>query len=919
MSWEPGETLSRIFGRLLPGPLGDDARAELEAGYRRRRHMTGAVSAWIWYAGHLLHPDTWRLALALRRDETRRGAAQAGAIDPGRTRLGTRISWLDFKLAYRMLIKHPGLTVTAGFAIAFAVALAAVSFEFFTDVFYPTLPVDEPHALVEIRTRVVRSDGFYTRVLHDFEVWRDEVRAVDDVGAFETFQRNLRTEADAGATLTGASMTAAAFQVARVPPLMGRGLVASDEVVGAPRVVVISHHVWRSLFAGDADVVGRTVRLESEPATVVGVMPEGFRFPKYHDLWAPFRHSTADFEPGKGPAIQVLARLAPGSSMRAAQAELTALGRRAAADDPDTHEYLRPEVVPYGRLPLPQPGVVTAGIYWACVLFFAMLLVLVYGNVALLLFARTAAREREIVVRSALGASRARIVAQLVAEALVLAGSAAAIGLVAAEMGLELLVGVVRELQLVGIMGYWVGGQISPPTAAYTLALTASGAVVCGVLPALKVTGRGGPSSRQGLGVAASGPEVGRLWTGIIVTQIAATAAFIPPLILFGTETAAIRNADFGFPAGEYLSVRLRTDRPPIPGLTLVESRAEHSARYLAAVGEFEERLDAEPRIRAVTAAGQVPGGHHDYQRVEVDGAVTPASSAPGHRVQVVGVDPDFFDALRTPLVAGRDFHVSDLQLGNPVVVVNEDFVRVVLGGRSPIGRRLRYVNPRDPDAESPRYEIIGVVQQIAMNTDPQRPHSPGVYHPLRRAEVSQLRLIMWTGGNAASFAPRLRILATEAAPTLQLLDVRPVSEAAWDRDLAHVALFWLMMAAGGMAVLLATAGIHAIMAFGVSRRTREIGVRVALGAGRIQVASAVGSRSLRQIAIGVVTGGLIAQGILYSYRVSAQIEPPITSVHVVIFSASLAAMTCVCLLACVVPTARALRIEPTRALKEEG
>lgn len=308
MTREPEGILLRIFRRLLPSALGEEARAELEEGYRRRRNESGTATAWIWYAGHLLHPDTWRLALALRRAGTRRRAAAAGAVGSERTRVGARISWLDFKIAYRMLIKYPGLTVTAGLAIAFGVTLAAVSFEFFTDVFYPTLPVDEPHELVEIRNRDIRTRGFHTRVLDDFEVWREATRSVEDVGAFETSRRNVRTRDGAAATLWGASMTAAAFQVARVPPFMGRGLAASDEVVGAPRVVVISYDVWQSLFAGDVGVVGKTVRVESEPATVVGVMPEGFRFPRYHDLWEPLRHTAADFEPGEGPAIQEIGR-----------------------------------------------------------------------------------------------------------------------------------------------------------------------------------------------------------------------------------------------------------------------------------------------------------------------------------------------------------------------------------------------------------------------------------------------------------------------------------------------------------------------------------------------------------------------------------------------------------------------------------
>jgi predicted lysophospholipase L1 biosynthesis ABC-type transport system permease subunit len=255
----------------------------------------------------------------------------------------------------------------------------------------------------------------------------------------------------------------------------------------------------------------------------------------------------------------------------------------------------------------------------------------------------------------------------------------------------------------------------------------------------------------------------------------------------------------------------------------------------------------------------------------------------------------------------------------DPVVVVNEDFARALFGGVSPVGRRLRYPRAGDPDAEAPTYEIVGVVRQIAMNTDPNKPNSPGVYHPLARGGVSQLRLIMRTGAAAASFAPRLQALAAEVAPTLQLLDVRPVSEAAWDRVLAHVALFWLMLAGGGMAVLLSTSAVHAILSFSVSRRTREIGVRVALGAGSARVAWTVLSRTLRQIALGVLIGGTIAAGILYSFQVTIRDQTSVGLAHVGVFGAYLAAMVCVCLLAAVVPTSRALRIEPTEALKAEG
>ena len=812
------------------------------------------------------------------------------------------VSWLDFKIAYRMLIKHPGLTFTSGLAIAFAVALTASSFEFFSDLFYPSLPVNEPHELVEIRSRDIQTTRLETRILDDFEVWRRELRSIVGVGAFHTFRRTLRTQDGAARTIVGASITGAAFQAARVPPLLGRGLTAADDLTGAPPVLVIGYEVWQGLFAGDVDVIGRTVRMESsEPATIVGVMPEGHRFPKYHDAWAPLRYTARDFERGEGPAIQVIGRLAPGSALGEAQAELTALGLRMAADEPDMHGTVRAEVVPYGRLPLALPDAMTAGLYWACLLFFVMLLLLVYGNVALLLFARTADRHSEIVVRSALGASRMRIVAQLAAEALVLAGLASAVGLAAADAGLGVLVGVVDKLETVGMIGYWVGDRLSPAAVAYTLVLALAGALACGAAPALKITGRRRRLSGQTVGVAGAGPEVGRLWSGIIMTQIAATVAFVPLLIVMGVEARAFRNADFGFSAADYLSVGLRADRTPIPGLSLAESRAEHGARYAASVHALERRLEADPGVTAVAATSQIPGEYHDWSRIVVDGAVSPRSGS-DHRVQTVAVDPDFFDALRTPIVSGRGFEPSDLASDRRVVVVNEDFVQVVLGGRNPVGRRL-YLDPHAPDVNRPGYEIIGVVKQVTMTLDPASPSAPGVYHVLRRERGGPLNLIVRTGRPAAAFAPRLQTLAAEASPTLQLVDVRPLDEAGWHRVLARAAMFWVMLVAGGLAVLLSTSGIYAIVSSRVSRRVREIGIRVALGAGRHHIVSAILSHTARQIAIGVVLGGTIALALLYSLLVGSVTQPALTGTYTAVFAGYLIAMACVCLLAALVPT----------------
>src|SRR5919106_2374159 len=339
-----------------------------------------------------------------------------------------RVSWLDIKLGLRMLVKYPGLTLISGLGMAVAVAIGAGFFVIMTAIF-SGLPLDEGERVVAIETwdtEVNRREG---RILHDFATWRDELKSVEDLGAFRNNARNLVAPDGPAEPVTVAEMTAAGFRVARVPPLLGRPLVEEDEQEGAPLVIVIGYDVWRTRFASDPAVVGRSVRLGNTVHAVVGVMPEGFAFPVNHSFWAPLRADPSDYERRRGPGITVFGRLALGGTLDGAQAELTTIGLRAAAAFPETHERLRPRIIPY------TDAFNASDEIWSfrlMHLLFTMLLVVICMNVAILVYARTATRQGEIAVRSALGASRRRIVTQLSVEALVLSAGAAAGGLVVA-------------------------------------------------------------------------------------------------------------------------------------------------------------------------------------------------------------------------------------------------------------------------------------------------------------------------------------------------------------------------------------------------------------------------------------------------------------------------------------------------------
>src|SRR5688500_15600019 len=387
-----------------------------------------------------------------------------------------RFSWLDFKLGFRMLARYPGLTLVGGLAMAFAIWVGASTFELATQIIHPAIPLPDGNRIVAIHNWDAAASRIEPHVLHDFESWRTELQSVRELGAYRALERNLITGEGRGEPVEIAEITASAFTMTRVPPLMGRTLVEADGRPGATPVVVIGHDVWQRRFGGEPNVIGRTVRLASAPVTIVGVMPAGFEFPVAQSFWVPLRLNVLEHARREGPALRVFGRLAPGASMADAQAELTALGKRAAADFRETHEHLRPVVIPYAKSVVNVSGWRSVGVM-SVNLPLVLLLVLICGNVALLMFARAATRESEIIVRTALGAGRTRIIMQLFTEALVLGGVAAVAGLAAAGAGIRWMMTIIEaEFLEGGRLPFWFQDRLSPTTIAYAAILTVLGA-----------------------------------------------------------------------------------------------------------------------------------------------------------------------------------------------------------------------------------------------------------------------------------------------------------------------------------------------------------------------------------------------------------------------------------------------------------
>jgi predicted permease len=887
---------------------------DLEEAHRRRAARHRAAIARL-----LTGLEALDMALALVRGRLRVPSMRSrspGPLPPrprrGRSRSG--VSWLDVKLGLRMLVKHPALTVVGGLGLAVAIAIGAGFFGFFYSHLFPALPLPGGERIVALENWDVEANNEERQSLRDYPVWREALSSFEELGAFRTVTHTLVVPGGPSEPVTVAAMTASGFRVAGVAPLLGRLPLEEDERVGAPPVLVIGYDVWETRFGGDPGIVGREVRLGGVVHTVVGVMPGGFGFPMIHRYWTPLATNQAGIEWGEGPEIFIFGRLAPGATREDAQAELTGLGQRAASLHPETHAQLRPQVLPY-TYPLIDIQDIVLWKIGLSILIVSLALVVVAVNVAVLAWARTAMRRGEIAVRSALGASRRRIVAQLFVEALVLSAGAAVVGTVLAHVGLRLGNAIMWE-ETGGAAPFWVRPGLPPATFLYIAGLTVLAAAIVGVVPALQATGRSLQASlRPSSG--GTGIRLGRTWTVLIVAQVAIAVAGLPVAVAMGWSEIRQGLTAPTFAADEFFAMRILLEEEPPPGANLDAWAREIHARYSDLKNEMMRRLEREPGVAGVTFAGSVPGSERRAS-IEVEGVPLPGDVATGHPVRFGGVDVRFFDAIGVPIAAGRPFHAGDVAAPATVVIVNRTFAERILGGANAVGRRFRYVTGGPARArvegEPPRwYEVVGVVGDLNANRIDPALNEPTLYHPVAfESAFGVLFLVRAREAMQQVISQRLQETVTTLDPTLRLT-VRSLTAMQRQERLATQLLILMLAPILASVLLLSAAGIYALMSFTVTKRRKEIVIRAALGANPHRLLGSIFSRAAGQLAIGVVLGAALA--IVLDRLTRGEL---LAGAATVILPAIAALVMAVGLVATLGPARRGLRIQPTEALKEE-
>ena len=841
-------------------------------------------------------------------------------------RVPTFMNWLDFKLGGRMLVKYPGLTIVGGLAMAFAILVGIVIFQFAGLFLSPSLPLPNGDRIVALGVHDVLENESEPKALYDFLSWRDSLRTIDSLGASRDVIRTLITADGDVRPAFVAEMSSSGFAVAHGQPLIGRVLTPEDEQPAAPAVAVIGHELWSTRFGSDPSVLGRTVQLGSDHPTIVGVMREGFRFPVSHQMWVPLKTAVLDQAPRSGPAITVFGTLADGQTLETAQAELTTHGRRLAAEQKPTHEHLEPRVVGYADL-MAMNGNEEMSFIFLVYFFIVMLVVLICGNVGLLLFARAASRESDLIVRTALGASRGRIVSQLFAEALVLGGLAAIVGLVAADLFLRNWAMTFLEANY-GNLPFWWDLSLSPKTVAAAILITVLAAGVAGVMPALKITRGMGDRLKQTT-AGAGGLRFGGVWTVVIVAQVAVTVVF--PAVVWFENVQLGRMQDFnpGFATEQFLAVELERDSPAA-STSLVDAAIERDPRAAATLEALRDRVAAQPGVAGVTFADALTGGELPERRIEMgyDSAEAtsrdPEAPIPVRHATVVETDTSYLGVLDAPILAGRGFNAADAEPGALVAIVDQAFVNNVLQGRNPIGQQVRFTRPTNPAGPGEWYTVIGLVGNLDTGVPYRKGPFAGFYLPSTpdRLGSGLHMMIRVRGGDPMTLAPQVRQIAAAIDPSLRLVQIQRLNEV--NDGMLWVIRLWMTVTAvmSSVALLLSLAGLYAVMSFTVARRTREIGVRVALGGSRQRILGAIFRRPLIQMGLGVLAGIAVIAVLTALYPYSdgpgAGEAEGLSATAIAMQVGYAALMFGVCMLSCVVPTRRALNVEPTVALRTE-
>jgi len=797
----------------------------------------------------------------------------------------------DFRYALRLLVKHGGQSVVSVLALALGIGALTVTFSVVNAYLLRPLPFADPDRLVHLWSTQQKQGWSMLRVsVPDFLDWRDETRAFEDLAAFNYTADDL-TGGDRPEKIPTGRVSVNVFDVLGVKPALGRGFRPGEDRPGQGGVAVLSHRAWQRRFDGDPAVLGRSIELGGRSYEIVGVMAAGFVFPlPTTEVWLPRELDTARYGRADG-LVQVVGRLRPGVTTAEAQAEMDTIAARLAVAHPDTNTDRGVDIVPL-RAALNFGYDIFR--MMAVVLGVADLFVLLMAcaNVSSLLVGRALGRSREISVRTALGASRGRLVRQFLAESAVLALVGGAVGVLLAAWCVRALGAVIPdELYRVGEI------SIDGRALGFSLAVTLGSVFVFGLLPALGASRQAVPLAlRERAASVTAGRGNQRLQSVLVAGEVGLAVMLLVGTALMIRSYRNLERVDPGFDQSRVLTMTISL--PPA-----YDSRERIAGFHRDVV----ERVAAVAGVTAAATTDYLPLNHETDMVTFTPPGREPTASEPMPSAVTNSVSPGYFAVMRIPVRAGRPFTDGDRAGAARVVAINETLARNYWPDADPVGRTIRL-------------EDVGIATIVAVVGDTKYEDLAAgagaqIYLPQAQAPSRYLRVIARTVGDPSAMVATVSEAVWRVDPNLPLVEIRPLEQVVRDFLLPQTALSATLSGLALGALLLAVLGVYGLMSFFVSRRRHEIGIRMALGASRRSVLALVVGRGFRLAAAGLV-GGLA--GAVALAQVMASLLFGVGALDPVAFAAVPAVLLAVALLSCYLPARRAAAIDPVASLRYE-
>ena len=807
----------------------------------------------------------------------------------------------DLRIALRGLVRRPGPALVAVLALGLGIGLTAGMFSIVNGVILGGLPVEEPDEIVAI-SRVSAGQGpsrLLSRI-HDLMDLRERQTTFEGLAAYEIAAFNLSDGEGPPELVPGVNITANAFDILTTPPIMGRSFVEADEIPGAPAVALVSHDFWEERFKAAPDVVGRTVRLDGETTEIIGVMPRGFSFPFNQRIWKPLRAYDLSLERGTGPSLLAFGRLADGVGLEQGQADLVRIMAQLSVEHPDTNGGMSVVVGPYINEAI---GYQTPALLYTMLAAVSLVLLIACANVANLLLARASLRTQEVALKTALGASRGRVIVQLLADSTVIALLGGLLGLGVAQLAIE---GFNRLLaSFPGGVPFWFSIGLEPAVLLFVLAVTLGAGLLSGIVPALRASRTDVNDILKDASRGTSSLDIGRLSRGLVVGEVALSFALLVSAGLMVKAVTNVTNVDYAFEGENVLTAALSLPQADYP------TDADRRRLY----DRLTQRLESEPAVISASIGTELPAAGFGNGRFELEGR-TYLGDRDYPSARIASIDPSYFETVSAPLVEGRDFEPSDDERSQLVAIVNEQFTRTYYPGESALGRRLRLHRVAQTGVEIRErddwYTIVGVAPDFYLEGDVFVLNPEAIYLPMAQRTASAVNLMVHTRGAPFDFTPRVREILAELDPDLPISQVNTLALAVRNATVFFTVFGVMFSIFGGAALFLASVGLYGVLSFGVNQRRHELGLRVALGASPAGVVRLVLAQTGMQLAVGMAIGlalsFLLVRGLSFVLYGVSGLEVGVLSIVTAILAIT-------ALVASLVPAYRATRVDPVVAM----